>query len=258
MTESRWLKGTVVARRSWSGPLFSLHVKAGPLRFEAGQFVKLGLPALAGEPGDEGILGRPYSFVNAPDADTLEFLCIEVPGGPLSPRLAALQPGDEIHVARQPSGFLVLSELPDADTLWLICTGTGIGPFLSILRTEAPWRRFRRVLLVQGTRLLQERTHLDLIEALGMAHPAQFRHLSLVTREPVVESDHLLTGRIPQAIADGRLERAAGATLSPEGAQVMLCGNPAMITEVSDVLKARGMRRHRRRTPGQISVETYW
>lgn len=258
MNESRWLKGTVVARRPWNGPVFSLLVDAAPLQFEAGQFVKLGLPALAGEPGDEGILGRPYSFVNAPAERPLEFLCIEVPGGPLSPRLARLAPGDPVHVARQPSGFLVLSELPDAPSLWLICTGTGIGPFLSILKTQAPWQRYGQVVLVQGTRLLQERTHLELIEGLRMAHPRQFRSLSLVTREPVDESPTLLSGRIPQAIVDGRLEQAAGVALAPATAQVMLCGNPAMIAEVSETLKARGMRRHRRRTPGQISVETYW
>ncbi len=264
MNTSRWIRGRLAARRQWTGNLFSLLVEAGPIAFEAGQFVKIGLAGIEGlalPAGDEGILGRPYSFVNPPQDPLLEFLCVEVPGGPLSPRLARLQPGDEIHVARQPAGFLVLSEIPDADTLWMISTGTGVGPFLSILRTEAPWRRFRQIVLVQGTRQLAERSHRELIDAIRLEHPQQFRMVSLVTRDvlsPAEGGEALLQGRIPAALADGRLEAAAAAKLDPESAHVMLCGNPAMIDEVTELLKARGMRRHRRRTPGHITVENYW
>ncbi len=264
MNTSRWIKGRVAARRQWTGNLFSLMVEAGPIPFEAGQFIKIGLACVDGislPAGDEGILGRPYSFVNPPQDPLLEFLCVEVPGGPLSPRLATLKPGEEIHVARQPAGFLVLSEIPDVDTLWMISTGTGIGPFLSILRTEVPWRRFRQIALVQGTRQLAERSHREVIDAIRLQHPQQFRMVSLVTRDALPSAgggDALLQGRIPAAIADGRLEAAAAAQLAPDSSHVMLCGNPAMIAEVADLLKARGMRRHRRRTPGHITVENYW
>src|SRR5439155_968373 len=99
---------------------------------------------------------RPFSFVNPPADPVHEFYGIVVPGGPLSPTLARLQPSDTLYLAPNPAGFLVLSEVPDAETLWLISTGTGIAPFLSILRTEAPWRRFRNVVLVHAVRNAKE------------------------------------------------------------------------------------------------------
>ena len=260
MTESRWIKGKVAGRKQWTENLFSLFVEADPIKFDAGQFVKLALPDLgtSGHQGDAGLIGRPYSFVNAPGDRPHEFYCVTVPQGPLSPRLAALSAGDAIWIARQPTGFLVMSEVPDAHSLWLICTGTGIGPFLSILRTDAPWKRYARIVLVQGTRRLAERTHRSIIETLAAERPGQFQSISLLTREPVRDGAGMLAGRIPQAIADGRLEAAAAMALQPDSAQVMLCGNPGMIEDVIEVLRARDMRKHSRRTPGHITVENYW
>src|SRR5439155_16384890 len=105
-----------------------------------------------------------------------------VPQGPLSPRLARLSSGDALHVAGNPAGFLVLSEVPDAETLWLISTGTGIAPFLSILRTEAPWRRFRNVVLVHAVRNAKELVYRDLI--LEISRKQKLRYVSFVSREP--------------------------------------------------------------------------
>jgi len=251
----QWIKGRVSGRRRWTDALFSLQVDVDPtdrLDFEAGQFIKLALP-LDGE-----MVGRPFSFVNAPQSRPYEFYGVTVPGGPLSPHLAALEAGDAIFLAARPSGFLVLSEVPDGDSLWLISTGTGIGPFLSILGTDTVWRRFRQVVLVHGTRHMPELTYRDVIDAISAAHPEQFRLVSLLSGDPVDGSVNQLAGRIPQAIADGRLERAAGVPLLPSNAQVMLCGNPAMVADASAVLLARGLKKNRRRTPGHITVENYW
>lgn len=247
-------------RRQWADTLFSLYVDADPIRFEAGQFIKLALPDPAEADSIEpaGLIGRPYSFVNAPGSRPHEFFCVTVPHGPLSPRLAAMQPGDPIFMARQPSGFLILSEVPDANSLWLISTGTGIGPFLSILSTDEPWRRYSKIVLVQGTRYLDERTHRDVIDAFAAEHPGQLRAISLLSRDAVQDGGGMLEGRIPRAIADGRLEAEAAVALHPDSAQVMLCGNPGMIEEVTEALKGRGMRKHRRRDPGHITVENYW
>ena len=238
MTDARWLEARVAECRHWTDALFSLYVEADPVKFEAGQFAKLALPDLdgSGTEGAAGLIGRPYSFVNAPDGRPHEFFCVTVPKGPLSPRLAALKPGDPIFLARQPSGFLILSEVPDANSLWLICTGTGIGPFLSILRTEAPWKRYGSIVLVQCTRFLAEQTHRSIIESIETQHPSQFCAISLVTREAAHEGGRLMGGRIPQAISDGRIESVAGVPLQGDSAQVMLCGNPGMIQEVTGVL----------------------
>jgi ferredoxin--NADP+ reductase len=245
----KWVEGTVVDRKRWTETLFTLYVKADVSAFEAGQFAKLAL-AVEGE-----MVARPYSFVNAPQERPHEFYYVTLPGGPLTQRLSGLKEGDAIQVAPRPSGFLVLSEVPDADNLWLISSGTGLGPFLSILKTEAPWRRFNHVVLVHAVRHAGELTYRDRIERLLEEHRGRMRSVSFVSRE---EKAGALRGRIPAAIEDGRLESAAGVVLSATNSHVMICGNPAMAADTTEVLKLRGMRKHRRREPGHITMENYW
>jgi len=246
---SNWLEGRVVGQKRWTDRLCSLQVAAPLGRFEAGQFVKLALDV-----GGERI-ARPYSLVNPPGSEPLEFYYNVVAAGPLSPRLAALAAGDAVYVAPNVAGFLVLAEVPDAENLWLVATGTGLGPFLSILRSEAPWRRFRRVTLVHATRTAAEQAYGDALMAVGAARGEQFRRVAFVSRETAPGA---LAGRVPAAIGDGRLERAAGTELSAGRSHAMLCGNPGMVTDVTAALAERGMRKHRRRAPGHITVETYW
>lgn len=246
---AQWVEGRVIERIDWSGRLHSLRIEAKIEPFRAGQFTKLGLPI-----GEE-IVGRPYSFVNAPGEPLLEFYFSTLPEGPLSPRLAALRPGDAVQVAPNPNGFLVLDEAPPAIHLWLLATGTGIGPFLSILKTEEPWQRFRRVVLVHAARTADELAYRRAIARIAEAQPKRFAYIPFLSREA---ADYAMRGRIPAAIADGRLEARAGLALEPALAHVMLCGNPAMVTDATAALAARGLRKHRRKEPGQISTESYW
>jgi ferredoxin/flavodoxin---NADP+ reductase len=245
---SSWLDGKVLENRAWTKTLFSLRVEAPRLKFEAGQFVRLALDI-----GGERV-ARPFSFVNAPDDPVMEFYGVIVPEGPLSPPLARLRAGERLYVADNPSGFLVLSEVPPAEDLWLVATGTGIAPFLSILRTETPWQRYRRVVLVHAARFAAELVYRDLIDDLLRTWSGRLSYVRFVSRE---EAPGALAGRIPAAIRDGRLEAAAGA-ISPERSQFMLCGNPAMLKEAAAALAERGLRKNRRRTPGHITVESFW
>ncbi len=245
---SGWITGRVIENRAWTDTLFSLRVEAPPLKFEAGQFVRIGLDI-----GEERI-ARPFSFVNAPADPVLEFYGVVVPEGPLSPRLARLRAGDTLHVADNPAGWLILSEVPPAEDLWLVATGTGIAPFLSILRTEAPWQRYRRVVLVHGVRHANELVYGNLIEQMVRTHAGRLSYVRFVSRETFPGA---LQGRIPAALADGRLEAAAGG-ISPERSQLMLCGNPDMLKDMAAALAARGLKKHRRRSPGQITVESFW
>ena len=240
---SRWLESRVIENRRWTDALFSLRVEGPQLGFEAGQFVRIAL--------DERI-ARPFSFVNPPDDPVLEFYGIVVPEGPLSPKLMQLRAGERLLVAPNPAGFLVLSEVPDADTLWLVSTGTGIAPFLSILRTGTPWRRFRNVVLVHAVRHARELVYQDMIRKIVKEN--SLRYLTFVSREAAPGS---LTGRIPAAMRDGRLETAAELALD-QHSHVMLCGNPDMLKDASGALIERGLRKHRRRTPGHITVESFW
>ncbi len=244
-----WIDGCVVTRRDWTASLVSLGIEAGLPAFEPGQFVRLGLEI-------DGVrVGRPYSLVNPPGAGPLEVVFDIVPGGPLSPRLAALQPGDTVHVGAEAFGFMVLSEMPEGRDLWLLATGTGVGPFVSILESEAAWQRFENLRLVHGVRHAEERIYRDRLMALEASHGGRFRYLSCVTREPC---DDALTGRIPAAIADGRLAACAGLALDPRHSRLMLCGNPGMVGDTLAVLSKGGFRRHRRREPGEILTEAYW
>ncbi len=245
----RWCEGTVVELKRWTERLYSLRVDAPVDAFTAGQFSKLGLMI------DDEFISRPYSYVNAPDERPLEFYFITVPDGPLTQHLVMLEPGDSVYVMRKASGFLCLNEVPESKHLWLLSTGTAIGPFLSILKTPEPWQRFERVVLVHAVRTAEELSFQDSIQSIANQHPQQFSYIPFVSRE---DTDFAIRDRIPGALASGALESRAGNTITPEQSQVMICGNPDMVKDTSEALKARGLQRNRRRTPGHITVENYW
>ena len=246
---AKFIEGKVVEQHRWTDQLLSLMVEAGPIAFEAGQFTKVALPV-------EGrMLARAYSFANPPQARHYEFYYVIVPDGPLTRRLARLQAGDAVWLAPHAAGFLVLSEVPDAENLWLLATGTGVAPFLSILRSDTAWRRYRCVVLVEAVRHASELAYREEIGRLKREREGCFDAVTFVSRE---QAPGALPGRIPQAILDGRLEAAAGVALSAAGSQVMICGNPDMVTDSVRALAQRGMKKHRRRSSGHITVENYW
>lgn len=245
---AHWLEGTVVGTRHWTEALVSLQVEAPIEPFRAGQFIKLGLRI------DGELIERPYSLVNPPHTRPLEFCFSVVPDGPLSGRLAALEPGKPLLVAARAAGFLVVDEVPAARHLWLVATGTGVGPFLAILRSDDPWQRFERVVLVQAARRAAELVYGEEIAALAVAHGPRFRFVPFVSREA---TDFALPGRIPAAIDNGSLEARAGVAIDADS-HFMLCGNPQMLEDVTSALTAKGLHKHRRRNPGHISVESYW
>jgi ferredoxin--NADP+ reductase len=250
---SAWIEGRVAGRRQWSDSLYSLLVDAPQLTFTAGQFARLALPAPPG--AKEPMVGRPYSFVNPPTAKPHEFYFIILPEGPLSPRLAALQSGGSVWLGPRANGFFTIAETPAADALWCLATGTGLGPFLSILRTDEPWQKFARIVLVHAVRIAADLTYRDTLADIARRRSGAFACVPIVSREP---HEGALRGRIPALIGDGTLEARAGVALTAENAHAMLCGNPAMVDDVQAVLATRGMKRHRRKEPGQITLETYW
>ena len=246
---AQWLKGTVVDRRGWADGLVSLRVNAPVEPYRAGQFIKLGLEI------DGEVIGRPYSLVNPPHMQPLDFCFSVVPGGPLSGRLATLRAGDAVLVAPRAAGFLTLEELPLARHLWMVASGTGIGPFVAILRSEDLWNRFERVVLIHAVRRCADLLYGEEIRAVAAAHSGSFVFVPFVSRE---STDFALPGRVPTAIADGSLERRAGTAISADASHFMLCGNPDMVRDVTAALQARGLRKHQRKAPGHISVESYW
>lgn len=246
---AKWVEGTVVDQRRWTERLFSLQVDAPVDPFKAGQFGKLALEI------DGAVVSRPYSYVNAPHERPLEFYYILLDSGPLTSRLIHLERGDPILLASRAAGFLTLSEVPPSEHLWLLSTGTALGPFLSILKSEAPWQRFSRVVLVHAVRHADELVYTAAIDTLLAAHPGKLGYVPFVSRD---DTDFAIKGRIPDAIRDGRLEERADIRIDPVRSQAMLCGNPAMVTDTTTALEERGLKRHKRKDPGHIHVENYW
>jgi len=246
---SKWVEGRAVQIRQWTEQLYSLQLEADIAPFTAGQFTRLALD-IEGER-----TARPYSFVNSPDNPVHEFYFIIVPDGPLTHALARLKLGDPVFIAPRAAGFFTLAEIPDADNLWMLSTGTAIGPFLSILAGDEVWGRFRKIVLVHAVRTAAELTYREEISQLLDRHPDQLQMISFVSRE---DTDFAIKGRVPAAIESGQLEQRAGLALSAETSQVMVCGNPAMVRDTARVLEARGLKKNKRREPGQITTEQYW
>lgn len=244
-----WIPAEVTKNRHWNSDLFSLTLHANIEPFKAGQFTKLGLEI------DGKMIQRAYSFVNPPSSNDIEIYATRVADGLLSPRLHALKPGDTVFVSARASGYFTLNEVPDGEHLWLLATGTAIGPYLSILREPDAWRRFRKIILIHAVRFSADLSYQAEINQLKEQYPEQLIVQPFVSREPAPLA---LPGRIPQAIADGMLERHIGLPLSPEKSQIMLCGNPDMVRETKAVLESMGFVKNLRRQPGQITVEHYW
>ena len=250
---SKWVQGKLVGKKRWTDRLVSIAIAAPEVTFIAGQFARLGLPAPPGS--KEEIIGRPYSFVNPPGGPQHEFFFNVLPEGPLSPRLAVLEAGDAVFMLPNANGFFTMAEVPEAEALWCISTGTGIGPFLSILRTAAPWEKFTRVVLVHAVRVAADLAYREVIDGVGRQHHGAFTYVPVVSREPYPDA---LPGRIPALIPDGRLESRAGQALTASSAHVMLCGNPAMVDDVQAVLATRGMKRHRPPDNRPVSRRRRW
>lgn len=244
-----WVEGCVLERTDWTDTHFSLRVQANLPPYKAGQFTKLALV------DGEQKVQRAYSFVNPPSAPCHEFYIVEIPNGQLTPRLGSLQPGDAVLVAANPTGFLTLDEIPAGRDLWMLSTGTAIGPFLSILADGEVAMRFDNLVLVHGVRFGRELTYQPLLRQLAERYGERFNYVPMVSREPWQTA---LPGRIPAAIGSGALERRVGLGITPSQSQVMICGNPEMVRDTQGVLLERGLVKNLRRKPGQISAENYW
>ena len=245
-----WVTGKVTQIQHWTDSLFSLTVHAPIKPFTAGQFTKLGLEI------DGERVQRAYSYVNAPGNENLEFYLVNVPEGKLSPRLHAMLPGDELMVVSDAAGFFVLDEVPDCDTLWMLATGTAIGPYLSILQEGVGLERFNHLVLVHAVRYAADLSYLPLMLELQERYAGKLRIQTVVSRETVSGS---LTGRVPALIDSGELEQAVGLPMTTENSHVMLCGNPQMVRDTQQLLKEnRQMTKHLRRRPGHMTAEHYW
>ncbi|MBN9429951.1 MAG: ferredoxin--NADP reductase [Burkholderiales bacterium] len=231
---------TVTSVHHWNDTLFSFRTtRDQSLRFHNGHFVMIGLE-VEGKP-----LMRAYSIASANYEDHLEFLSIKVPNGPLTSRLQHLKVGDKVLVSRKPVGTLIADDLLPGKHLYLLATGTGLAPFMSIIKDPEVYERFERVVLVHGVRRVSELAYADYItgelpenEFFGDTVRDKLVYYPTVTREPFTHQ-----GRITELLESGKLTADIGLPpLDPANDRVMLCGSPAMLTDLCKLLDSRGFK----------------
>ncbi len=244
---------TVTEVRHWTDTLFSFRTtRSRQLRFRNGQFIMIGLE-LGGKP-----LMRAYSVVSPNYEDELEFLSIKVANGPLTSQLQHIKPGDQILVGVKATGTLLTEALLPGRNLYLIGTGTGLAPFMSLIRDPEVYERFGKVVLMHGVRHVAELAYAEEIEKELPQHPlvgeqaaAQLIYYPTVTREPFRHR-----GRIPDLIESGALSADCGLPpLDPEQDRVMLCGSPQMLADMLGLLKARGFTEGSSSRPASYVIE---
>ena len=243
--------------RPWTESLFSFRTtRDRGYRFVPGQFARIGVSGNA----EGSTVWRAYSIASAAHDEHLEFFSVVVPGGAFTSKLSKLREGDPIYVERKSYGFLTTDRFVAGRDLWMLATGTGLAPFLSILHDFHTWESYDNLILVQSVRTQLELAYEDLIQGFDKTeYYAEFAHklryARIVTREPVPGA---LTERVTKLLASGVLEQNVGLKLDHDRSRIMLCGNPEMVEDSRKLLVERGYRLSRRGEPGHLAVENYW
>lgn len=244
----------ILTLQRWTDTLFSFSItRPAHFKFTAGQFARIGIMV------DGELVVRAYSIVSSPFDEVLEFFSIVVPDGAFTSQLQHFQVGESIYLEKIPYGFLTLAryQKPLPQDLWLLATGTGLAPFLSILQDFDVWQQYQHIRLVYSVRTAQELAYLNKIQSLRQDFADEnydFKFIPIITRDADFDG---LKQRLPQLILSGELEREAQLNFDIECSHVMLCGNPEMIEDTKEALKNKGLVMNRR-GEGNIAVENYW
>lgn len=260
MSDQNALTITVLQKTAITPKLFSFRTtRPQDFRFTAGQFVRLGI--VPKNTHDSAIF-RAYSVASSPYDEFLDFFSVVVPDGAFTSQLQYLNVGDTLYLNPEPFGFLTLDRFlqPAPKNLWLLATGTGVAPFLSILQDLTTWQNYQNIVLVYSVSYADELAFLDKIHSLQqdfaplVENSPTFKFVPVVTREFI---EGALNQRLPILITSGILEQKAALTFNPDTDHVMLCGNPQMVDDTKEALKNKGLTMNRR-SVGNIAVENYW
>ena len=238
-------------------------------QFQPGQFAVLGLPPDASkcpeadeqdsDPKPGKMIRRAYSIASSSHArQYLEFFVVLVRSGALTPRLFALEPGDKVHLGPKIAGMFTLQELPDGQNVVMIATGTGLAPYMSMLRTYLASHTWERVAALHGARHSWDLAYTAELETMGALSP-NFNYMPIISRpknEPIPWDGY--AGYVQDLWTNGIIKKTWGFTPEPGNTHFFLCGNPAMIDTVLKILEKEGFREHTRKEPGQVHLERYW
>ncbi len=289
MSDDKSIRVKVIEVTRWAPTLLSFKVtRPDGFKFTAGQFVRLGIHGedlqyfaqnhetklitsatqdeeeqgyeAQGQPIDlDGYVFRAYSVASSPYDEFIEFFSVVIPEGEFTSKVNHIQVGDSLLLNTTPFGYLTLAryQLPLPNDLWLLATGTGLAPFLSILKTIDVWQQYQRIILVYSARTSQElayQAEIGSIKSIYGDNGAAFVFLPIVTREADYTGEK---ARVPNLILSGKLTQLVGQKLDKERSHVMLCGNPQMVEDTKEALKSIGLTMNRR-GEGNIAVENYW
>lgn len=279
MSDDKSIRVKVIEVTRWAPTLLSFKVtRPDGFKFTAGQFVRLGIHGkdlqyfaqnyetklITSETQDkpidlDGYVFRAYSVASSPYDEFIEFFSVVIPHGEFTSKVNHIQVGDSLLLNTTPFGYLTLAryQLPLPNDLWLLATGTGLAPFLSILKTIDVWQQYQRIILVYSARTSQElayQAEIGSIKSIYGDNGAAFVFLPIVTREADYAGEK---ARIPNLILSGKLTQLVGQKLDKERSHVMLCGNPQMVEDTKEALKSIGLTMNRR-GEGNIAVENYW
>ena len=289
MSDDKSIRVTVIEVTRWAPTLLSFKVtRPDGFKFTAGQFVRLGIHGkdlqyfaqnyetklitsetqgheeqgyeTQDKPIDlDGYVFRAYSVASSPYDEFIEFFSVVIPEGEFTSKVNHIQVGDSLLLNTTPFGYLTLAryQLPLPNDLWLLATGTGLAPFLSILKTIEVWQQYQRIILVYSARTSQElayQAEIGSIKSIYGDNGAAFVFLPIVTREADYTGEK---ARVPNLILSGKLTQLVGQKLDKERSHVMLCGNPQMVEDTKEALKSIGLTMNRR-GEGNIAVENYW
>ena len=284
MSDDKSIRVKVIEVTRWAPTLLSFKVtRPDGFKFTAGQFVRLGIHGkdlqyfaqnhetklITSETQDyetkgqhvdlDGYVFRAYSVASSPYDEFIEFFSVVIPEGEFTSKVNHIQVGDSLLLNTTPFGYLTLAryQLPLPNDLWLLATGTGLAPFLSILKTIDVWQQYQRIILVYSARTSQElayQAEIGSIKSIYGDDGAAFVFLPIVTREADYAGEK---ARVPNLILSGKLTQLVGQKLDKERSHVMLCGNPQMVEDTKEALKSIGLTMNRR-GEGNIAVENYW
>lgn len=279
MSDDKSIRVKVIEVTRWAPTLLSFKVtRPDGFKFTAGQFVRLGIHGkdlqyfaqnhetklITSETQDkpidlDGYVFRAYSVASSPYDEFIEFFSVVIPHGEFTSKVNHIQVGDSLLLNTTPFGYLTLAryQLPLPNDLWLLATGTGLAPFLSILKTIEVWQQYQRIILVYSARTSQELAYQEEIGSIKSIYGdngAAFVFLPIVTREADYTGEK---ARVPNLILSGKLTQLVGQKLDKERSHVMLCGNPQMVEDTKEALKSLGLTMNRR-GEGNIAVENYW
>lgn len=279
MSDDKSIRVKVIEVTRWAPTLLSFKVtRPDGFKFTAGQFVRLGIHGkdlqyfaqnhetklITSETQDksidlDGYVFRAYSVASSPYDEFIEFFSVVIPEGEFTSKVNHIQVGDSLLLNTTPFGYLTLAryQLPLPNDLWLLATGTGLAPFLSILKTIDVWQQYQRIILVYSARTSQElayQAEIGSIKSIYGDNGAAFVFLPIVTREADYAGEK---ARIPNLILSGKLTQLVGQKLDKERSHVMVCGNPQMVEDTKEALKSIGLTMNRR-GEGNIAVENYW